>query len=54
MSKNTPYIIGGAIAGAIIIALISFTSLTGNETETNMQMSDVIQEDKIKVKQSRF
>ena len=50
MSKNTPYIIGGGIAGAIIVGIISVLALSGNEAETNTpQIANVIEEDKIKV-----
>ena len=49
--SSTPYIIGGSVAAAaIIIGIISFMGMSGNEVETNTsQMEDIIEEDKIKV-----
>lgn len=53
MSKNTPYIIGGGVAGVAIISIISIMVLTGSEPELTVPM-EVIEEDKIKVFASFF
>ncbi|WP_182134689.1 zinc ABC transporter substrate-binding protein [Nitrosopumilus sp. b1] len=50
MKKNISYAIGGITVAAIVIAVISLMSLTGNDIEGNTsQTGNVIQEDKITV-----
>lgn len=49
MKKNISYVIGGSATAALVIAVISIMSLTGNDIQTNTQTDDVIQQDKITV-----